>query len=152
MLHRYRTSAFSGSLACAVQLASTMLRTWSWQGWFCGCGLATAACKHQQSGNSSTDLNCQSQGVSLHVCCVAAFYKLLDELWSEAEDLMDRGVTGTGQGFDAASVGRLGSYSYIPTHNPPQHKIADAVRKVRMSKVTTQQMLAVAIVADSEGS
>jgi hypothetical protein len=60
----------------------------------------------------------------------AAFYKLLDELWSEAEDLMDRGISGSGQGFDAPSAGRLGSHAFIPMHNPPEHKMADAIRKV----------------------
>lgn len=61
----------------------------------------------------------------------AAFYKLLDELWGEAEDLMDRGISGSGQGFDAPSAGRLGSHAFIPTHNPPEHRMADAIRKVR---------------------
>jgi hypothetical protein len=61
----------------------------------------------------------------------AAFYKLLDELWEEAEDLMDKGIGGSGQGFDAASVGRLGSYSFIPQHNPPSHKKRDAILQVR---------------------
>jgi len=60
----------------------------------------------------------------------AAFYKLLDELWGEAEDLMDKGITGSGQGFDAPSAGRLGSHAFIPLHNPPTHKMADAIRKV----------------------
>jgi hypothetical protein len=60
----------------------------------------------------------------------AAFYKLLDELWEDAEDLMDRGISGTCQGFDAPSAGRLGSHSHLPTHNPPEHRKADAIRKV----------------------
>lgn len=60
----------------------------------------------------------------------AAFYKLLDELWAEAEDLMDRGISGSGQGFDAPSAGRLGSHAFIPIHNPPEHRMADAIRKV----------------------
>lgn len=60
----------------------------------------------------------------------AAFYKLLDELWGEAEDLMDRGITGSGQGFDAPSAGRLGSHAFIPLHNPPEHKMGDVMRKV----------------------
>lgn len=60
----------------------------------------------------------------------ASFYKLLDELWGEAEDLMDRGISGSGSGFDAPSAGRLGSHAAIPTHNPPQHRMGDAIRKV----------------------
>jgi len=35
-------------------------------------------------------------------------YKLLDELTAECEDLMSRGVSGTGTGFDAPSSGRVG--------------------------------------------
>jgi HAMP domain-containing protein len=58
------------------------------------------------------------------------FYALLDELWAEAEALMDAGISGSGQGFDAPSVGRLGSYGWLPTHNPPAHKMTDAMRKV----------------------
>jgi hypothetical protein len=76
-------------------------------------------------------------GTMLHELCHnrigphnAEFYKLLDELWSEAEELMDKGISGTGQGFDAPSAGRLGAHGFIPTHNPPEHKKADAVRKV----------------------
>lgn len=61
----------------------------------------------------------------------AAFYKLLDELWGEAEELMDKGITGSGAGFDAPSAGRLGSHAFIPIHNPPEHRMAEAVRKVR---------------------
>lgn len=70
----------------------------------------------------------------------AAFYKLLDELWSEAEDLMDRGITGSGQGFDAPSAGRLGSHAFIPIHNPAEHKMADAIRKVRYLVCHRQQL------------
>lgn len=44
---------------------------------------------------------------------------------------MDRGFTGTGQGFDAPAAGRLGAFSFIPMHNPPEHKMADVIRKVR---------------------
>jgi hypothetical protein len=60
----------------------------------------------------------------------ANFYKLLEELTAECEELMAKGISGTGQGFDAASVGRLGSYSFIPQHNPADHKMKDYVRKV----------------------
>lgn len=77
-------------------------------------------------------------GTMLHELCHnrigphnAEFYKLLDDLWTEAEELMDKGITGTAQGFDAASAGRLGAHGFIPTHNPPEHKMADAIRKVR---------------------
>lgn len=78
-------------------------------------------------------------------CSPAAFYKLLDELWREADDLLDRGVTGTGQGFDAPSAGRLGAYSFIPTHNPPQDKMADAIRKVGVPAVELMNLLVLCI-------
>ncbi|KIY97197.1 DNA damage response protein WSS1 [Monoraphidium neglectum] len=68
---------------------------------------------------------------------LAPFYKLLDELKAEAEELMAKGVSGTGQGFDAASVGRLGQYSFIPTHNPPEYKKRDAVLKVGSRGIST---------------
>jgi hypothetical protein len=60
----------------------------------------------------------------------AAFYKLLDELWEEAEALMDKGQGGSGAGFDAASVGRLGAHSFIPQHNPPEHMLRAVAAKV----------------------
>jgi hypothetical protein len=76
-------------------------------------------------------------GTMLHELCHnrigphnAEFYTLLDELWNEAEELMDKGISGTGQGFDRPSAGRLGAHGFIPTHNPPEHKMADAIRKV----------------------
>jgi hypothetical protein len=43
---------------------------------------------------------------------------------------MDKGLTGTAEGFDGPSAGRLGAHSFIPIHNPPEHKMADAIRKV----------------------
>jgi hypothetical protein len=76
-------------------------------------------------------------GTMLHELCHnhigphnTEFYMLLDELWTEAEELRDKGITGTGEGFDAPSAGRLGAHGFIPTHNPPEHKKADAIRKV----------------------
>eukprot|EP00238_Polyblepharides_amylifera_P000288 CAMPEP_0196573552 /NCGR_PEP_ID=MMETSP1081-20130531/3438_1 /TAXON_ID=36882 /ORGANISM="Pyramimonas amylifera, Strain CCMP720" /LENGTH=461 /DNA_ID=CAMNT_0041891299 /DNA_START=29 /DNA_END=1418 /DNA_ORIENTATION=- len=49
------------------------------------------------------------------------FYKLLDQITEECESLMARGVTGTGQGFDAPSAGRLGGRAW--EHNPPEEKM-----------------------------
>ncbi|KAF6266695.1 WLM domain-containing protein [Scenedesmus sp. NREL 46B-D3] len=87
-------------------------------------------------------------GTMLHELCHnrigphnAEFYKLLDELWSEAEELMDKGISGTGQGFDAPSVGRLGSHGFIPTHNPPEHKMADAMRKAAEARARQQALM-----------
>lgn len=46
----------------------------------------------------------------------AAFYKLLDEITQECEDDIAKGISGTGVGFDANSMGRLGGRVY--DHNP----------------------------------
>ena len=43
---------------------------------------------------------------------------------------MDKGIKGSGQGFDAASKGRLGSHSFIPQHNPPQGRLRDVMLQV----------------------
>jgi len=51
----------------------------------------------------------------------AKFYKLLDEITKECEELMAKGITGTGQGFDAPGK-RLGGY----THNPPPTNLRSA--------------------------
>jgi len=45
--------------------------------------------------------------------------KLLDELWEEAEELMDRGITGTGQGFEGPSAGRE---ARTPSYQPTTHR------------------------------
>ncbi|WIA29116.1 hypothetical protein OEZ86_011627 [Tetradesmus obliquus] len=87
-------------------------------------------------------------GTMLHELCHnrigphnAEFYKLLDDLWTEAEELMDKGITGTAQGFDAASAGRLGAHGFIPTHNPPEHKMADAIRKAAEARARQQALM-----------
>ena len=43
---------------------------------------------------------------------------------------MAKGISGSGQGFDAASRGRLGSHSFIPTHNPPETQLKNVMLKV----------------------
>lgn len=48
----------------------------------------------------------------------------------EVENLMDRGIKGSGQGFDAKSMGRIGAHGFIPTHNVPEHQRRDAMLKV----------------------
>eukprot|EP01052_Picozoa_sp_SAG31_P008469 SAG31_NODE_429_length_15801_cov_6.878551_8_plen_545_part_00 len=61
-----------------------------------------------------------SLGTMLHELCHCehgphnqAFYKLLDELWEECEELQDRGLGGSGTGFDAAGQKLAGDI-----HNP----------------------------------
>ncbi|KAH9300947.1 hypothetical protein KI387_012530, partial [Taxus chinensis] len=61
----------------------------------------------------------------------AKFYKLLDEITKECEELMVKGISGTGQGFDAPGR-RLGGFSY----NPPlsslrQSALAAAEKRAR---------------------
>ncbi|XP_043711380.1 DNA-dependent metalloprotease WSS1-like [Telopea speciosissima] len=51
----------------------------------------------------------------------AEFYKLLDEIRMECEDLMAKGITGTGQGFDLPGR-RLGGIS----HRPPLSSLRQA--------------------------
>jgi hypothetical protein len=43
---------------------------------------------------------------------------------------MANGISGTGQGFDAPSAGRLGGFSFIPHHNPPESSLRAAAAKV----------------------
>lgn len=48
----------------------------------------------------------------------------------EVEDLMDKGISGSGVGFDAPSVGRLGGRGPVPVHNPDPRKLRDVAVKV----------------------
>ena len=43
---------------------------------------------------------------------------------------MAKGIVGSGAGFDAPSVGRLGVRGPVPTHNPPAHQMKSAGLKV----------------------
>lgn len=45
---------------------------------------------------------------NIHGPHAAPFYKLLDELTAECEELMAKGISGTGAGFDAPSAGKVG--------------------------------------------
>jgi hypothetical protein len=58
------------------------------------------------------------------------FYKLLDELKAECEELMAKGISGSGEGFEGASAGRLGAHSFIPQHNPAPERMRDVALKV----------------------
>lgn len=48
---------------------------------------------------------------------------------------MAKGIVGSGTGFDAASVGRLGGRGPVPIHNPPTHQMKSAALKVTNSYV-----------------
>lgn len=67
----------------------------------------------------------------------AKFYKLLDEITKECEDLMVKGISGTGQGFDAPGT-RLGrGYS----HNPPLSNLRQAALAAAEKRVRTGTLM-----------
>ena len=43
---------------------------------------------------------------------------------------MAKGIAGSGAGFDAPSVGRLGGRGPVPIHNPPSHQLKSLALKV----------------------
>eukprot|EP00249_Psilotum_nudum_P019437 c27252_g1_i3 orf=230-1300(+) len=65
----------------------------------------------------------------------AKFYKLLDEITNECENLMIKGISGTGQGFDGSGK-RLGGYSHNPSMSSiRQAAFAAAERRARASSL-----------------
>ncbi|KAK3259833.1 hypothetical protein CYMTET_31187 [Cymbomonas tetramitiformis] len=68
----------------------------------------------------------------------AAFYKLLDEITQECEDDMAKGISGTGVGFDANSMGRLGGRVY--DHNPDPARLRQVMAEAA-SKRSQQNAL-----------
>ncbi|XP_009106867.2 uncharacterized protein LOC103832579 isoform X2 [Brassica rapa] len=58
----------------------------------------------------------------------ASFYKLWDELRKECEELMSKGITGSGQGFDVPGK-RLGGFSRQPTLSSLRATAAKAAEK-----------------------
>ncbi|KAL3146079.1 hypothetical protein ABBQ38_015428 [Trebouxia sp. C0009 RCD-2024] len=94
----------------------------------------------------------------------AVFYKLLDEitesaqrhfvadalghsvtnvchLVQECEGFMAKGITGSGAGFDAPSMGRLGGRGPVPIHNPPAHKLKSAALKAAEARSKKQSLM-----------
>ena len=58
-------------------------------------------------------------------------------LWlQECEGFIERGITGSGAGFDASSMGRLGGRGPVPIHNPPAHQLKTAALKVSQSRAS----------------
>lgn len=43
---------------------------------------------------------------------------------------MSKGIVGSGTGFDAPSVGRLGGRGPVPIYNPPSHLMKSTALKV----------------------
>ncbi|KAF9621946.1 hypothetical protein IFM89_029166 [Coptis chinensis] len=58
----------------------------------------------------------------------AAFYKLWDDIREECEELMTRGITGTGEGFDRPGR-RLGGFSRQPSLPPLRQSALTAAEK-----------------------
>lgn len=48
----------------------------------------------------------------------------------ECEGFMAKGISGSGAGFDAPSMGRLGGRGPVPTHNPPARQLKSIALKV----------------------
>ena len=44
---------------------------------------------------------------------------------------MDRGISGSGAGFEGPSAGRLGSHGFVPVHNPPERRAREVALRVR---------------------
>ncbi|KAG9456006.1 hypothetical protein H6P81_000514 [Aristolochia fimbriata] len=61
----------------------------------------------------------------------ASFYKLWDEIRKECEELISKGVTGTGQGFDAPGK-RLGGFSFHPPPSLQQAALSAAEKRQRV--------------------
>lgn len=66
----------------------------------------------------------------------AKFYKLLDEITKECEELMAKGISGTGQGFDAPGQ-RLGGYF----HNPPDSRMRQAALAAAEKRARTGSLM-----------
>lgn len=64
------------------------------------------------------------------------FYALLDEITKECEDLMAKGISGTGQGFDAPG-NRLGGY----VHNPPVSDLRKAALAAAEKRARTGALM-----------
>ncbi|XP_075523283.1 LOW QUALITY PROTEIN: DNA-dependent metalloprotease WSS1-like [Primulina tabacum] len=65
------------------------------------------------------------------------FYNLLDEIRKECEELMAKGVTGSGQGFDLPGRERLGGYSL----QPPLSLLRDKARAAAETRVQREGLL-----------
>ncbi|CDY42398.1 BnaA08g00160D [Brassica napus] len=66
----------------------------------------------------------------------ASFYKLWDELRKECEELMSKGITGTGQGFDVPGK-RLGGF----TRQPPLSSLRATAAKAAEKRVRAGNLL-----------
>ena len=61
--------------------------------------------------------------------------------YQECEELMAKGISGSGAGFDAKSMGRLGGRGPVPLHNPDPRKLRDVAVKVELCCFPTTRRL-----------
>lgn len=79
--------------------------------------------------------------------CVVSLTLSRAGLPQECQDLMDRGVRGSGVGFDANSMGRLGGRGPVAVHNPDPRKLRDVAVKVMLGAATALLLLLPALTA-----
>ena len=61
---------------------------------------------------------------------MSTWYKEWACCLQECEGFMAKGIAGSGAGFDAPSVGKLGGRGPVPIHNPPSHQLKSLALKV----------------------
>ncbi|KAJ9511375.1 hypothetical protein QJQ45_029812 [Haematococcus lacustris] len=71
----------------------------------------------------------------------SVFYKLLDELNDECDELMAKGITGSGAGFHGPSKGRLGSHAFVPLHNPPSTALREVAARAAEERAKKQRLM-----------
>ncbi|GFH17048.1 WLM domain-containing protein, partial [Haematococcus lacustris] len=71
----------------------------------------------------------------------SVFYKLLDELNDECDELMAKGITGSGAGFHGPSKGRLGSHAFVPLHNPPSTVLREVAARAAEERAKKQRLM-----------
>jgi hypothetical protein len=69
----------------------------------------------------------------------ALFYKKLDELAAECEELIARGIVGSGQGFDAPSAGRIGGRRLVGNDNSSSNSHIHGIESSNGSEQQHQQ-------------
>ena len=62
----------------------------------------------------------------VHLCLGVLAASSMIGAVQECEELMDKGISGSGTGFDAPAAGKLGGR----WHNPSEAELRDAMRKV----------------------
>jgi DNA-dependent metalloprotease WSS1 len=69
----------------------------------------------------------------------ALFYEKLDELTAECEELITKGIVGSGQGFDALSAGRIGGRRLVGDDNSSSNSRIHGIESNNGSEQQQQQ-------------